>query len=878
MALKRSLPLALCAAALAAFSLPAAQAPPGPATRKALRDFDEMKFGMFIHWGLYAIPAGEWKGKYVRGIGEWIMFRERIPVKEYEQLARQFNPVKFNGDEWAQLARDAGMRYLVITSKHHDGFAMFKSNASKYNIVDATPYGKDPMKELSAACARRGIGFGFYYSQDQDWHEAGGRGNDWDFPKERDAQPYLENKVFPQVKEILSNYGKLSLIWFDTPGLLSLEQVTRLRGMVKQLQPSCLLNSRIGHNMGDYTQTADNAIPIQVYTQDGKWEIPATLNDTWGYKKNDNNWKDPRDLIAKLADIASKGGNYLLNVGPTAEGVIPKPSQDILRTIGKWLAVNGESIYGTSPSPFYFPDITWRATVKPGKIYLHILNWPGPKLRLRGLESEVKRAYFLAGKAAAPFTREGNAIDFELPAKPVDRFNSVLVIEIADQTPRVAKAFRAAMDAGRHTVDPVLTNFKSKYAVDWAPFLGRKWTAAADTALPLAEIKRLAERITTVPKNFKLHPLVEKVLADRRAMGEGKMHVDWGMAEHLAFASLVASGYPVRITGQDSGRGTFSHRHAVLHDQNRERWDEGTYIPLQYVSDKQAPFLVIDSVLSEEAVLAFEYGYSSAEPNALVIWEAQFGDFANGAQVVIDQFISSGEVKWGRQSGLTLMLPHGYEGQGPEHSSARIERFLQLSAENNMQVVQPTTAAQIFHLLRRQMIRLLRKPLVIMTPKSLLRHKDAASDLGELARGEFQTVIGERAALDENKVKRVIACSGRVYFDLVAAREERKADDVAVIRIEQLYPFPHKALAAELKKFPNATDVIWCQDEPQNQGAWFYVQHHLLENMSDGQKLGYAGRPASASPAVGYYVKHLEQQKALIDAAFAKLKGVVLNK
>ena len=444
----RLLRFALCLAVLALAATPALPqtapgAPMDPSTAAAMRHFDDIKFGMFIHWGLYAIPAGEWKGKYVRGIGEWIMFREKIPVKEYEQLAGQFNPVKFNGDEWAQLAKDAGMRYLVITSKHHDGFAMFKSNASKYNIVDATPYRKDPMKDLSAACARRGIGFGFYYSQDQDWHEAGGRGNNWDFPEKRDARPYLEQKVFPQVREILSNYGRLSLIWFDTPGLLSLEQVTELRNMVKKLQPSCLLNSRIGHGKGDYTQTGDNAIPIQVYTKDGKWEVPATLNDTWGYKKNDQNWKDPRDLIAKLADIASKGGNYLLNVGPTAEGVIPKPSQDILRTIGKWLAVNGESIYGTRPSPFYFPDITWRATVKPGRIYLHIINWPGPKLRFRGLESEVKRAYFLANKAAAPFRREGNAIDFELPAKPVDRFNSVLVLEIADQEPRVAKGFRA---------------------------------------------------------------------------------------------------------------------------------------------------------------------------------------------------------------------------------------------------------------------------------------------------------------------------------------------------------------------------------------------------------------------------------------------------
>jgi 2-oxoglutarate dehydrogenase E1 component len=449
----------------------------------------------------------------------------------------------------------------------------------------------------------------------------------------------------------------------------------------------------------------------------------------------------------------------------------------------------------------------------------------------------------------------------------------------ADEPDRMVKEFRAAMDEGRTTSDPVLTNFKSKFAVDWSPFLNRKWTDHADTAVPLAELKRLSERLTTIPPTFKLHPLVEKVIADRRAMGEGRIPLDWGMAEHLAFASLVASGYPVRITGQDSARGTFTHRHAVLHDQNREKWDEGIYVPLQHVSDKQAPFTVIDSVLSEEAVLAFEYGYASAEPNALVIWEAQFGDFVNGAQVVIDQFISSGEVKWGRQSGLTLMLPHGYEGQGPEHSSARIERFLQLAADNNMQVAQPTTAAQIFHLLRRQMIRLFRKPLVIMTPKSLLRAKDAASDLSELAKGEFQTVIGERdPTIDAKKVKRVIACSGKVYYDLVATRREREESAVAVIRVEQLYPFPHKALATELKKYPAATEVVWCQDEPANQGPWFYVQHHLLENMADGQKLAYAGRTPSASPAVGYYAKHIEQQKALLDQAFGKLKGLVLNR
>ena len=448
----------------------------------------------------------------------------------------------------------------------------------------------------------------------------------------------------------------------------------------------------------------------------------------------------------------------------------------------------------------------------------------------------------------------------------------------AEEPEQMVRTFRQTLDEGHQTLEPILTNFKSKYAVDWTPFLNRKWTDSADTAVPLAELRRLGERLTKIPENFKLHPLVEKVIADRRAMVEGKMPLDWGMGEHLAFASLVASGYAVRITGQDSGRGTFSHRHAVLHDQNRERWNEGTFIPLQNVTEQQAPFVVIDSVLSEEAVLGFEYGYSTAEPNSLVIWEAQFGDFANGAQVVIDQFISSGEVKWGRQSGLVLMLPHGYEGQGPEHSSARLERFLQLAADNNMQVVQPTTAAQIFHLLRRQMIRPFRKPLVIMTPKSLLRNREAASGLEELARGEFNTVVGDSSIQDLTKTKRLIACSGRVYYDLANARTERNLESVAVIRVEQLYPFPHKALAAELKRYPNLVEVVWAQDEAQNQGAWLYVQHHLLENMTDGQKLAYAGRPASASPAVGYYAKHAEQLKALLEAAFGKFKGLVLNK
>ncbi|WP_310462113.1 2-oxoglutarate dehydrogenase E1 component [Sphaerotilus sp.] len=448
----------------------------------------------------------------------------------------------------------------------------------------------------------------------------------------------------------------------------------------------------------------------------------------------------------------------------------------------------------------------------------------------------------------------------------------------ADGPDEMFKAFRAAMDAGKHTVDPVLTNFKSKYAVDWAPYLGKKWTDSADTALPMTEIRRLSERITTIPPTFKAHPLVEKVIADRAAMGRGEINVDWGMGEHLAYASLVASGYAVRLSGEDCGRGTFVHRHAVLHDQNREKWDTGTYVPLENIAENQAPFVVIDSILSEEAVLGFEYGYAAAEPNTLTIWEGQFGDFVNGAQVVIDQFIASGEVKWGRSNGLTLMLPHGYEGQGPEHSSARLERFMQLAADMNMQIVQPTTASQIFHLLRRQMVRPLRKPLIIMTPKSLLRNKDATSPLTEFSKGEFRTVISDLSTtLDASKVKRLIACSGKVYYDLVKKREEKKTD-VAIIRVEQLYPFPHKVFANELKKYPNLAEIVWCQDEPQNQGAWFFVQHYIHENMQDGQRLGYAGRPASASPAVGYSHLHQEQQKSLHDQAFAKLKGFVLTK
>jgi 2-oxoglutarate dehydrogenase E1 component len=442
-----------------------------------------------------------------------------------------------------------------------------------------------------------------------------------------------------------------------------------------------------------------------------------------------------------------------------------------------------------------------------------------------------------------------------------------------DEPEAMIKHYRETLDAGQETVSPVLSNFKSKFAVDWAPFLNSKWTDAADTHVPLPELQRMAERVTFVPEAFKLHPTVARVIEARKAMAAGKTPVDWGMAETLAYASLLSNGYDVRISGQDSGRGTFAHRHAVLHDQERERWDEGTYMPLQNVAKDQGDFVVIDSVLSEEAVLGFEYGFATAEPNALVIWEAQFGDFANGAQVVIDQFIAAGETKWGRVCGLVMFLPHGYEGQGPEHSSARLERYLQLCAEHNMQVCVPSTAGQIFHLLRRQMLRPFRKPLIVLTPKSLLRKKEASSPIQELANGSFQTVIPDTTTSEEKAVKRVIACCGKVYYDLATKRIELQRSDVAIIRVEQLYPFPHKDFAAQLKRYPGAAEVVWCQEEPQNQGAWYQTAHYLRENMREDQNLYYAGRPPSAAPATGYAARHNERQKQLVEQAFGRFKA-----
>jgi 2-oxoglutarate dehydrogenase E1 component len=453
-------------------------------------------------------------------------------------------------------------------------------------------------------------------------------------------------------------------------------------------------------------------------------------------------------------------------------------------------------------------------------------------------------------------------------ARYAERLANEGVITAGDADAMIA-TYRQAMDKGYHTNTTILSNYKPPFAVDWARFVGRHWADEADTTVTLNRLTELARRVTDVPANFKLHSRVEKVIADRRAMGEGTLPLDWGMAETLAYATLVDQGYGVRLSGQDTGRGTFSHRHAVLHDQNREKWDAGIWVPLQHVKEGQADFEVIDSVLSEAAVLGFEYGYATSEPNKLVVWEAQFGDFANGAQVVIDQFIAAGEVKWGRVCGLTLLLPHGYEGQGPEHSSARPERYLQLCAEHNMQVCVPTTPAQIFHLLRRQMVRNFRKPLIVMSPKSLLRHKEAVSTMDELAAGKFETVIGDADPLVASNVLRVVVCSGKVYYDLSAYRREQKIADIAIIRLEQQYPFPHTDFKREVARYPNATEVVWCQEEPQNQSAWYRLRAYMRADIGDKQVLAYAGRPISASPAVGYLAKHLEQQKAVVEEAFA---------
>lgn len=439
---------------------------------------------------------------------------------------------------------------------------------------------------------------------------------------------------------------------------------------------------------------------------------------------------------------------------------------------------------------------------------------------------------------------------------------------IAQQAEKqLADAYRKKLDEGQNIVDVKNDSGAHEFAVNWEPFADKSWDQSVETGVPLSQLKEIAQKLDVLPEGFILQPQVKKIFEARQKMTAGETPLNWGYAEILAYATLLEQGYPIRLCGQDAARGTFAHRHAVLHDQKTGE----IYLPLSHLSANQAQINVVDSLLSEEGVLAFEYGYATAEPNYLVIWEAQFGDFANGAQVVIDQFISSGEQKWGRLCGLIMLLPHGYEGQGPEHSSARLERYLQLCAQENIQVCIPTTPAQIFHVLRRQLIRPYRKPLIIMSPKSLLRHPLATSALEDLASGEFKLVIPEQDQLDTNKAERVIFCTGKIYYELL---EKRRAEKLAmsIIRIEQLYPFPEEALKAALKPYSHVKDFIWCQEEPQNQGAWPTMGPFISSVLGKDQQLRYAGRPASASPAVGYHALHEQEQKEVITQALMRRK------
>jgi alpha-L-fucosidase len=418
------------------------------AKEKRLTWFREAKYGLFIHWGLYAIPAGEWKGRRSLGLGEWIMNRSKVPVREYEALASQFNPVKYNADEWVRLAKDAGMKYIVITSKHHDGFAMFKSRVSAYNIVDATPFKRDILKELADACARQGMPLGFYYSQSQDWHEQNGAGNDWDFgpDEKKDYDQYLRGKAEPQVRELLTGYGPIALIWFDTPRMMTGDRAQRFANIVRSLQPNTLIDGRLGTE-GDYRSTGDNVIPAN--TQNEAWETPATINHTWGYRKDDTDWKSPGQIAFKLVDIVSKGGNYLLNVGPMSDGVIPQASQDVLRTVGRWLQVNGEAVYGAGPTPFgeelgepsakgakdvrgdalVYQQIQWRVTTKPGKLYFTFFDEPRAPFPLPSMKNAVKRAYRLADKAAVEMKTENGRTFLNVERPILDPMATVIVVE-----------------------------------------------------------------------------------------------------------------------------------------------------------------------------------------------------------------------------------------------------------------------------------------------------------------------------------------------------------------------------------------------------------------------------------------------------------------
>jgi 2-oxoglutarate dehydrogenase E1 component len=434
-----------------------------------------------------------------------------------------------------------------------------------------------------------------------------------------------------------------------------------------------------------------------------------------------------------------------------------------------------------------------------------------------------------------------------------------------DTAEQLARSYRDQLDAGNSVTPRVLLDqpIDPGVAVNWKSYVGHGWHEDCDTTVSLETLETLARRLQQLPTGFETHPRVAKVMDDRRKMAAGALPVDWGFAESLAYASLLHDGFTVRISGQDTERGTFFHRHAVLYNQV----DGENYIPLQHIADAQPRFEVFNSLLSEEAVLAYEYGYATTEPETLTVWEAQYGDFANVAQVVIDQFITSGEAKWGRLSGLTLLLPHGYEGQGPEHSSARLERFLQLCVDHNIQVCNPTTPAQMFHMLRRQMIRPLRKPLIVMAPKSLLRHKDAVSSMDELSQGGFRPVIGEQEQAELSQVTRLVLCSGRVYYDLHERRQAENMEHIALVRIEQLYPFPWRLLRQELARYPAVREFVWCQEEPQNQGAWYATRHKFEEVIGDENKLVYTGREALSAPAVGYARVHVEQQKTLVSNA-----------
>jgi 2-oxoglutarate dehydrogenase E1 component len=435
-----------------------------------------------------------------------------------------------------------------------------------------------------------------------------------------------------------------------------------------------------------------------------------------------------------------------------------------------------------------------------------------------------------------------------------------------DEDDALMERYRESLDRGEPMVAQLVMEPNTGLFVDWKPFIGHSWDIECDTTVALSRLRELAEGMGQVPEGFAVQRQVKKLIEDRNKMAAGALEVNWGFAENMAYATLLAEGYPVRMTGQDVGRGTFSHRHAVLHAQNKHH----AHVPLQHLSEDQAEFNIYDSLLSEEAVLAFEYGYATTAPTGLVIWEAQFGDFANGAQVVIDQFITSGEYKWARLCGLTMLLPHGYEGQGPEHSSARLERYLQLSAQENIQVCVPSTPAQVFHMLRRQAIRPLRKPLIVMSPKSLLRHKAAVSTMDELATGQFQNVIDDPHVADKSAVTRVVLCSGKVFYDLDAARDEKGSEHVALVRIEQLYPLPEAQLKEVLSNYPREANVVWCQEEPMNQGAWYSIQDPLRRLVSlsmFGAELRYIGRTASASVSAGYMALHVKEQDAFISAA-----------